>query len=736
MIWYIDDLNRRQIAITNLWQDLTIPKFELEMEVNEPYLSITWKDGQRGGTGLPRTITIDYRDVESGYYGDIESPVSAEDLRDQIEAMIDSAWTDIEGSGGLPQNIIDALVNNTSSPDGVNTFVTQAELAAALVASGQFLTPELFQDGNTTGTGANQFLDDLGYSDATAAIAWPLTAANYPGGLTAADFTLDTVTWQEMCLTAENIGASYMTTPGSGKSYYVNKTIYLPRTQNVASNLSSLSFIFDFKGCRIRNSSGGDMILFDRYPVDQDDADTLISYQYCFWNGVIRGNGGVTDDDTLFRIGATSRTEFRNMNFEHAGVIADLQFCLEPIFDNCNISDYGEYGLKIWNGQWSGAGFFNAQSNVPSINHFRSYNSPGNTPVAAIYCNGNHTVSGDVWTFEGDVGSEHHFFYDNDGSAGVNLGSIGKIYMEFAGCSRAAIRVRAGKGQFIIRDFRSSIDETDMPVLIEGDNDRDPTSSIELYIEKSAHGTIDSKFRAVGDPDYPVLWFIEDVRLNDNTQPNVAANFETGVIANSYVPDDDHVRFISTDARGSVVWVDGVTITGQGTEADPFVAAAATVEVDGETVSGDGSVGDPLRVIKETFQISANFGWNPVDGTTVYFSGSGSVAQSANVVGKRIYPAQACTLMGISLNWGATSTAGSGEDISMYVRLNDTTDYLVQTVGNTNADKIFENLSMNGGSGIAFNGTSDFWFMKGVMPTFSSNPTAVQLQGTAYYILT
>lgn len=574
--WYIQDLTYDGrpdlIRINEGIREWELPKFRIFLVVNEPNLTIYYNDRERGDGGDSRPIVMNYNDVVDGYGGYVDNPSSAADLAQTITEMIVSGFSGTGGGGDdLPDDVVDALLG-ADSPGASNVFVTEDDLAAALLVSQTFLTPELFADGNTTGTGANQFLDSLGYDDTTAAAAWPKVAANYPGGVTATGMTLDFIAWQEMFYYARDNGSSAMCTPG-GKWYYVNKTLFLPRIQDVPSNMQSLMIQIDFKGSIVRNSSGGDMVLFDRYPDDQDDADDLISYQYCFWNGKLRGNGGTTDADTIIRLGATSRTELRNLDLTHAGVLADLQFCLEPVIDNVNISDYGEYGIKVWNGQWTDAGFFNAQSNVPKFGAFRSYNSPGNTPVAAVYCNGNHSINGGVLTHEGDVGSQHHFFYDNDGTAGVQLGRLEAVYIEFAGCSRAAIRVRAGKGEFQIDTFRSSVVESDMPVLIEADNDRFPVSSIHMHIKNSAYSAIGSKFRAVGDPNYPIYWDVTDVHMNDNTKLNVAANFETGVITNSYIPDDDHVRFQSTEGRGYGAFVDGVTITGQGTEADPYVAA-------------------------------------------------------------------------------------------------------------------------------------------------------------------
>lgn len=430
-----------------------------------------------------------------------------------------------------------------SSPSASNAIATMNDVQAAIVVGSTFLTPELFASTHTTGTGASQTLASLGYNNGTAAVRWPRVAANYPVAINVNTMNLDFISWQEMFYYMRATGSSSCVTPG-GKSYYVSHTLYLPRLQDgVASNRRSLSFIIDFKGSRVRNSSGSDMILFDRFPTDQADAMTLVSYQYCFHNGVLRGNSGNDEADTVIRLGSTSRSEFRNLNFESAGQMVDAQFCLEPIFDNINISDYGYRGLSIRNGQWTGAGFSNAQSNIVHINQFRSYNSPGGTPEAAVYCDGNHTIHGNLFTHEGDVGPEHHFFYNNDGTLGVNIANINNIYMEFSGCSRAAYRFRAGKGQFVLNQIRSSVVVSDMPCLIEGDNDRTPTASQHVIIRNAAMSAMDSKLRAVGDPNYPIFWYVYQVRMNNNVTLNTTANFDTGSVANSYVPNNGDFVF-------------------------------------------------------------------------------------------------------------------------------------------------------------------------------------------------
>lgn len=126
--------------------------------------------------------------------------------------------------------------------------------------------------------------------------------------------------------------------------------------------------------------------------------------------------------------------------------------------------------------------------------------------------------------------------------------------------------------------------------------------------------------------------------------------------------------------------------------------------------------------------------WNPLDGTTVVFNNTGTLGQNAAANLRNTYP-PAGILMGVHLDMTSYSTTGSNENISIYIRVNDTTDYLIATVGSTALVRIFENLAMNAGAGIAFNGTTDFYCYKVVCPTWATNPAASGFQGyTNYYI--
>lgn len=568
MIWYIEDIDRRNIYITDLWREFTIPKFQMVMTVEEPYLTISWTDTQKGAGGITRTIVIDYQDVEGGYYSDVITPTSAEDLYGQLLEMIDSAWTDISGGGGtdLPDNIVDALINNTSSPSSTNVFITEDELDAAIAGitvGGGFIMPENFSNDEVLGNGTNRTLSSLTYTNGSAAAAWPRVNANYPIPIDVTTMSIDFIAWQEMFYYMDEQGSSSCTTPG-GKSYYIDNTLYIPKTQSgVASNRRSRIFLINGNGCICRNSSGGDMILFDRYPDDQTEAlNLMVAYSVKMQNFTLIGNSSATDSDILIRMGATLRPIFHNINLESCGIGIDGQFLLEPTFREITTADFGLYGIRGINGQWTGATGSNAQTNIVGIYNFRSYNSPGNTPEAALYFNGGYNIVGDLLTFEGDNGSIHHFHYENTGTTPTDVVKLSNVYFESAGTDRAGIRFQSPRGQFFVEKWHNRVNNTDMPVIIEADNNYDPTNSIHIFITGQAMDSISSKFRAVGDPNYPSIWHVDDVNMNDNDQLNVAANFETGVVTDSYIPLDQYTEF-NTKA-------DGTTITGDGTYSRPL----------------------------------------------------------------------------------------------------------------------------------------------------------------------
>lgn len=89
-----------------------------------------------------------------------------------------------------------------------------------------------------------------------------------------------------------------------------------------------------------------------------------------------------------------------------------------------------------------------------------------------------------------------------------------------------------------------------------------------------------------------------------------------------------------------------------------------------------------------------------------------------------IYPFYNCEIIAADLSMVSYGTIGTGEDISIYIRVNNTTDYLIATVGNTNRAKRF----VNTGLSITLT-TSDYFACKIVCPTWATNPTLSRIAG-------
>lgn len=414
-----------------------------------------------------------------------------------------------------------------------------------LIRQGEItLMPEIFAQGRIIGVGSTvHTLYQAGFTNTTAALAWPRTAKRYGTAINVNTMNMDWICHQEMFYLMEDYGSTYCESPG-GKYYKLSNSAKPPKTWATNGRGSIRKFIINGNGSAYNSISTTDIVLFDVYPTDQNNAMTMLGNQYVFRDMMIVGNKSKAATNIGIRIGASTRPIFENIVVDNCGIGLDLQFCLETSLTNINVSTYGVYGVALRNGQWSGAANSNAQSNVVRVQNFRAYNGGGYTPIAAFYCNGNHTISGDLFTFEGDKGSQSHLFYENTGSTGVNVMNIRNIYMEYAGCTKAAIRVRAGKGQYIFDVIRSSVVESDMPCLIEveavsvGGN----WGSIQMFVSGSSVDTNKGKFRNMGSSSYGVNWTVTDYNMKNNTTFNSGENFDTST-PGSYLPKSSDCRF-------------------------------------------------------------------------------------------------------------------------------------------------------------------------------------------------
>lgn len=117
---------------------------------------------------------------------------------------------------------------------------------------------------------------------------------------------------------------------------------------------------------------------------------------------------------------------------------------------------------------------------------------------------------------------------------------------------------------------------------------------------------------------------------------------------------------------------------------------------------------------------------SPADSSNYYFGTNGRPVSTTEGNTKHYVP-KAGTLKVAEVFWFASTTAGSGEDVSVYVRVNGTTDTLIATVGTTDATKRFSNtgLSVSLAQG-------DYFEIKIVTPAWATNPGGVQTGYTLY----
>jgi hypothetical protein len=117
-------------------------------------------------------------------------------------------------------------------------------------------------------------------------------------------------------------------------------------------------------------------------------------------------------------------------------------------------------------------------------------------------------------------------------------------------------------------------------------------------------------------------------------------------------------------------------------------------------------------------------GNDPTDGTTVYFC-STPQQPATNEINRRVVILKSGHITAADIVMNTTAgNAGSNEDISIYIRKNATTDYLIETIGSTDGAREFNNYSLN----IPVT-QGDIIVIKVVNPTWATEPTNVNWSG-------
>jgi hypothetical protein len=116
---------------------------------------------------------------------------------------------------------------------------------------------------------------------------------------------------------------------------------------------------------------------------------------------------------------------------------------------------------------------------------------------------------------------------------------------------------------------------------------------------------------------------------------------------------------------------------------------------------------------------------SPTDGQTVYF-GTLPKAPVTVAATSKIYIRKAGTLKAAEI-YCYSGTAGSAENWSLYVRKNNTTDYLISTLGVSASERIFSNTGLSIPLAVG-----DYIEIKGIQPAWGTNPATTIYGGYLY----
>ena len=116
---------------------------------------------------------------------------------------------------------------------------------------------------------------------------------------------------------------------------------------------------------------------------------------------------------------------------------------------------------------------------------------------------------------------------------------------------------------------------------------------------------------------------------------------------------------------------------------------------------------------------------SPSDGATVYF---GMLPKTPQTTANRskVYIRKAGTIT-VAEIYCYSGTAGTNEAWSLYVRKNNTTDYLIATLSVATSERVFSNAGLD----IAV-AVGDYIEIKGVQPTWVTNPLTTIYGGYIY----
>ena len=139
---------------------------------------------------------------------------------------------------------------------------------------------------------------------------------------------------------------------------------------------------------------------------------------------------------------------------------------------------------------------------------------------------------------------------------------------------------------------------------------------------------------------------------------------------------------------------------------------------------------DPLYANRKGILHLMASGYSPLDSSTYYFGNFITVPQTYEPVARFYLPFD-CTIKSIYLAAFMYTTAASAEDVSVYIRVNNSTDHLISTTWKWNVVNT-DNLLFVSGLAIALS-AGDYITVKIVTPNFATNPATTYHKATIFY---
>jgi hypothetical protein len=118
---------------------------------------------------------------------------------------------------------------------------------------------------------------------------------------------------------------------------------------------------------------------------------------------------------------------------------------------------------------------------------------------------------------------------------------------------------------------------------------------------------------------------------------------------------------------------------------------------------------------------------SPVDSATVFIGSTYSLVPASTGGQQRVYIPKNGTIKAVYVSGYTTGAVGTAENWQMFVRLNDTTDTSISTVGAAAAQRVWTNTSLN----IAVS-AGDFIEIKSTHPAWATNPVNTRYHAVIY----